>query len=99
MAHLPDDPNVLFKHGQIAHEAHAYKAEIRVLEKLIALAESERRSTTGYRLYLAQAYMAAGQGKPAIDNFTRVLADPELPADQRKFSTESIERIKSRTGL
>jgi tetratricopeptide (TPR) repeat protein len=96
---LPDDPNVLFKHAQIAHEAHAYKTEITALEKLIALAEAEQRSTTGYRLYLAQAHTAAGQAQPAIDNFTRVLADPELPADQRKFSLESIERIKSRTGL
>lgn len=99
VARLPDDPNVLFKHGQIAHEAHAYKSEITVLEKLIALADAERRSTTGYRLYLAQAHMAAGQGKPAIENFTRVLADPELPADQRKFAIESVERIKTRTGL
>lgn len=96
---LPDDPNVLFKHAQIAHEAHAYKTEIATLEKLIALAEAEHRSTTGYRLYLAQAHTAAGQGKPAIDNFTRVLADPDLPEDQRKFSLESIERIKNRTGL
>lgn len=96
---LPDDPNVLFKHAQIAHEAHAYKTEIATLEQLIALAEAEQRSTTGYRLYLAQAYTAKGDGKPAIDNFTRVLADPDLPADQRKFSIESIERIKNRTGL
>lgn len=99
VAQLPEDPNVLFKHAQIAHEAHAYKTEIATLEKLIALAEIEQRSTTGYRLYLAQAYTAAGDGKPAIENFTRVLADPELPADQRKFSLETIERIKNRTGL
>lgn len=96
---LPDDPNVLFKHAQIAHEAHAYKTEIATLERLIALAEADQRSTTGYRLYLAQAHTAAGQGKPAIENFTRVLADPDLPADQRKFAIESIERIKNRTGL
>lgn len=99
VARLPDDPNVLFKHAQIAHEAHAYKSEITTLEKLIALAEAEQRSTTGYRLYLAQACMAASQGQPAIDAFNRVLADPDLPADQRKFSLESLERIKSRTGL
>ncbi|MGB8169745.1 MAG: hypothetical protein WCF18_19750 [Chthoniobacteraceae bacterium] len=96
---LPEDPNVLFKHAQIAHEAHAYKTEITTLEKLITLAEAEQRSTTGYRLYLAQAYTAKGDGKPAIDNFTRVLSDPDLPADQRKFALESIERIKNRTGL
>jgi tetratricopeptide (TPR) repeat protein len=99
VARLPDDPNILFKHAQIAHEAHAYKTEIATLEKLISLAEADHRSTTGYRVYLAQACTAAGQGQPAIDNFNRVLADPDLPADQRKFATESIERIKKRTGL
>jgi tetratricopeptide (TPR) repeat protein len=96
---LPLEPNVLFKHAQIAHEAHAYKAEIATLEQLIGLAEAGRRSTTAYRLYLAQAFAASSQPQPALDNFTRVLADPDLPADQRKFATESVERIKSRTGL
>jgi tetratricopeptide (TPR) repeat protein len=96
---MPEDPNVLFKHAQVAHEAHAYQREIAALEKLIALAEAERRSTTGYRLYLAQSYMAASKGQSAIDAFTRVLADPELPEDQRKFAQESLERIKNRTGL
>ncbi len=99
VARLPEEPNALFKHAQIAHEAHAYKTEIAALEKLIALAEAGQRSTTGYRLYLAQAYTATGQGEPALENFNRVLADPELPADQRKFASDSIERIKSRTGL
>lgn len=99
MERLPNDPNVLFKHAQIAHEAHAFQREITALEKLIALADAEQRSTTGYRLYLAQSYMAASKAQPAIEAFTRVLADPELPEDQRKFAQESIERIKSRTGL
>jgi tetratricopeptide (TPR) repeat protein len=96
---LPDDPNVLFKHAQIAHEAHAYKTEIAALDKLIALADAAKRPTTGYRLYLAQAHTAAGNGQPALENFTRVLEDPELPEDQRRFATEAIERIKRRTGL
>ena len=96
---LPDDPNLLFKHAQIAHQANAFKTEIATLEKLIALAEAVRWPVTGYRFYLAQAHTAAGNGVPALENFTRVLADPELPADQRQFSLESIERIKRRTGL
>lgn len=99
LARLPADPNVLFKHAQVAHEAHAYQTEIAALEKLITLAETERRSTTGYRLYLAQSYMASGKAQPALDEFARVLADPELPADQRKFSNESVARIKKRAGL
>jgi tetratricopeptide (TPR) repeat protein len=96
---LPDDPNILFKHAQIAHEAHAYKAEIEALEKLIARAEAEERETTGYRMYLAQAHMAASNGAKAIENFERVLADPALPQDQRDFARDSVQRIKSRTGL
>lgn len=96
---LPDDPNILFKHAQIAHEAHAYKTEIKALEKLIARAEAEDRETTGYRIYLAQAYMAASNGAKAIENFERVLKDPALPQDQRDFARDSIQRIKSRTGL
>lgn len=96
---LPEDPNMLFKHAQIAHEAKAYKGEIEALEKLIALAEAEKRPTTGYHLYLAQAYTAAGQGGPAIEHYSKVLADPEAPKEQREFSQDAIERIKSRTGL
>lgn len=96
---LPDDPNILFKHAQIAHEAKAFKAEIEALDRLIARAEAEQRETTGYRMYLAQAYMAVSNGPKAIENFDRVLADPTLPQDQREFARESIQRIKARTGL
>jgi tetratricopeptide (TPR) repeat protein len=96
---LPDDPNILFKHAQIAHEAKAFKAEIDALDKLIARAEAEQRETTGYRMYLAQAYMAVSNGSKAIENFEHVLADPGLPQDQREFAQEGIKRIKARTGL
>jgi len=99
IARLPDDPNLLFKHAQVAHQANAFKTEIATLEKLIARAEASQRPTTGYRFYLAQAHTAAGQGQPALENFARVLTDPELPEDQRKFALETIERIKRRTGL
>jgi tetratricopeptide (TPR) repeat protein len=98
-AQLPEDPHVLFKHAQIAHEARAFTTEIVALEQLIQLATKNERPVTGYRLYLAQAYMAAGKGQPAIDNFQLVMADPHLPADQRTFAKDSIERIKTRLGL
>jgi tetratricopeptide (TPR) repeat protein len=94
---LPDDPAILFKHAQIAHEAKAFKAEIEALDRLIA--QAEQRETTGYRMYLAQAYMAASNGPKAIESFERVLADPALPQDQRQFARDSIQRIKARTGL
>lgn len=96
---LPDDPNILFKHAQIAHEAHAFQAEITALEKLIARAIAEQRETGGYRLYLAQAYAAVSDGPKAVENFEHVARDPSLPADQRDFARDSIARIKSRTGM
>ncbi len=96
---LPDDPNLLFYHAKIAHEAHAYQAEVAALEKLIARAEADGRAVSGYQMYLAQAYASAGDAPHAIDAFMRVLNDPELPQDQRDFARENITRIKKRTGL
>jgi len=43
IAKVPDDPNLLFYHAKIAHEAHAYKAEVAALEKLIAQADEVGR--------------------------------------------------------
>ena len=96
---LPEDPNLLFYHAKIAHEAHAYSAEIAALEKLIASAEADARPVSGYQLYLAQAHASAGDAPRAIDAFMRVLDDPDLPQDQRDFARENIARIKKRTGL
>lgn len=96
---VPDDPGILFYHAKIAHEAHAFRAEIEALEELIALAESARRPVAGYCIYLGQAYAAVSDGKRSIAAFTRALSDPELPEDQREFAEDNIQRIKSRTGL
>ncbi len=96
---MPDDPSLLFYHAKIAHEAHAYKAEIEALEKLIALAESEGRPVGGYQLYLGQAYAATGDAERSIDSFMLALNDADLPADQRAFARENIARIKKRTGF
>jgi tetratricopeptide (TPR) repeat protein len=95
----PEDPGTLFYHAKVAHEAHAYREEIKVLEKLIALAEKEARPVTGYRIYLAQAHAAAGAAKPSIEQFQLVLADPELTAEQRTFAQETLAQVKSRSGL
>lgn len=99
IARLPDDPNLLFYHAKIAHEAHAYKAEIEALERLITRAKADQRPVSGYQLYLAQAYTAASDGPRAIEAFMQVLNDPDLPQDQRDFARENIARIKKRTGL
>ena len=96
---LPEDPSRLFYHAKIAHEAHAYQAEVEALEKLIARAETADRPVSGYQIYLGQAYAAMSDGPRAVDAFMRVLDDPELPQEQRDFARASIARIKKRTGL
>nr|MDQ3624614.1 hypothetical protein [Verrucomicrobiota bacterium] len=67
MEFRPDDPNLLFYHAKIAHEAKAYGTEIAALEKLIELAEREKRPSAGYRVYLGQAYAADGQARPSVE--------------------------------
>ncbi len=99
IAAYPDDPGLLFYHAKICHEAHAYTAEIRVLKKLIERADAEAQPATGYRLYLAQAYAAAGHAQPAADEFKRVLADPELAPEQRRFAEQTLAQIEQRAGL
>ena len=96
---LPDDPNLLFYHAKIAHEAHAYRAEVEVLQRLIAQAEAEARPVSGYQIYLGQAYASASDAPHAIEAFMAALNDPELPQEQRDFARENIVRIKKRTGL
>lgn len=95
---FPDDPGLLFYHAKISHEAHAYTDEIRTLQRLIGRAEAENQPQTGYRLYLAQALAADGQATPAMAEFTRVLADPNISEPERKFASEILAQIKTRTG-
>ena len=96
---VPDDPGILFYHAKIAHEAHAYRAEIKALVKLIAMAEAAERPTAGYQVYLGQAHASAGDAKPAAEAFSKALADPELPEDQRDFAEDNLARIRKRAGL
>jgi tetratricopeptide (TPR) repeat protein len=95
---LGDDPALLFYHAKIAHEARAYADEIRTLQKLITLAEEQKRPTSGYRVYLGQAYASDGQAEPALEQFAKALSDPELPKEQRTFASESAAMIRSRVG-
>jgi predicted Zn-dependent protease len=99
IAARPEDPALLFYHAKIAHDAHAFREEIAVLEKLVAVAEHEGQPASGYRIYLAQAYAADGQAEPSIAQFTRALADANLSSDQRRFAEETLAQIKKRSGL
>jgi hypothetical protein len=95
----PADPALLFHHAKVAHQVHAYGSEAEVLEKLIRRAEAEGRPVSGYRIYLGQAYAAQGAAVPAVEQFDKVLADPGLSVEQRKFAEETAERIRRRAGL
>jgi tetratricopeptide (TPR) repeat protein len=99
IAKVPNDPNLLFYHAKIAHEAHAYKTEVETLEKLIKQADVDDRPIGGYQLYLGQAYTAMGDARRAVAAFNLALNDPNLPEDQRVFARENIARIKKRTGM
>jgi tetratricopeptide (TPR) repeat protein len=94
---FPDDPNILFYHAKIAHEAHAYKAEIPVLLKLIELAGAENRPLSAYQIYLGQAYAKVGDASRSIDQFMLALDDPDLTDAERSQVMDNIMRIKKKT--
>lgn len=95
---LPDDPGILFYHAKIAHESRHFTEEIRALERLIDLAGKSGRSDPGYRVYLGQAYAAAGDAEPALAEFAKALADPDLPGEQRQFAEETSALIRTKIG-
>ena len=97
IAARPDDPGLLFYHAKIAHDRRAFREEIDALEHLVAVAEQEAQPTSGYRIYLAQAYAADGQAEPSIEQFNRALADPDLSKEQRTFAEKTLAQIKSRS--
>jgi len=94
----PDDPSMLFLHATISHEAHAYEREIAALKHLIELAEAQGQSTTGYRIYLGQAYADSGDAMPSLIEFKKVVQSPDASPEQRKFAQDCIDKIGQRTG-
>jgi tetratricopeptide (TPR) repeat protein len=95
----PKDPAMLFLVAKVAHAAHAYWREVEALQRLIALAEKSGQPVSGYRIYLAQAYAAQGEAKPAVKQFEKALEDSSLSEEQRAFVKESVEQIKSRVSM
>lgn len=94
----PNDPGLLFYHAKISHEANALADEIRTLKRLIARAEAESQNASGYRIYLGQAYAKDGKAAPAIEEFTRALADADLPKEQRSFAEDTLAQVRERAG-
>ena len=95
----PRDPATLYLHAKIAHGAHYYSEEIETLKVLVDLAGKAGQSAAGYRIYLGQAYASDSQAEPALEQFEKALADPEISVEQRSFVKEFIRRIKSRVKL
>ena len=95
----PSDPGLLFYHAKICHEAHAFTDEIRTMRRLVEIADKAGWPTSGYRLYLAQAYAKDGQARPAIEEFTRILADTDISKEQRSFAEDTLAQIKERANL
>jgi tetratricopeptide (TPR) repeat protein len=94
----PDDPSMLFLHATISHEAHAYEREIAALKHLIEMAEAQGQSTTGYRIYLGQAYAETGDAMPSLIEFKKALEAGDISPEQRKFAQDCVDKIGERTG-
>lgn len=94
----PDDPSMLFLHATISHEAHAYDREVAALKHLIELADAQGQSTTGYRIYLGQAYAETGDAMPSLIEFKKAVEAPDISPEQRKFAQDCIDKIAERTG-
>jgi tetratricopeptide (TPR) repeat protein len=90
----PDDPSMLFMQATISHEAHAYQREIAVLKHLIELADAQGDSTTGYRIYLGQAYAETGDAQPSLEQFKLALNAPDITPGQKKFAEDCIAKIQ-----
>jgi tetratricopeptide (TPR) repeat protein len=94
----PDDPSMLFLHATISHQAHAYDREIAALKHLIDLADAQGQSTTGYRIYLGQAYAESGDAMQSLVQFQTALNSPDIAPEQRDFAKDCIAKIADRTG-
>ncbi len=90
------DPLVLFNHAKIAHELRIFGEEIETLKTLIDVVERDGGWSTGYRIYLGQAYAAMGERDLALRELDAAAVDSGLAPDQRAFVDEALEKLRSR---
>ncbi len=93
----PDDPSMLFLHATISHQAHSYDREIAALKHLIELADAQGQSTTGYRIYLGQAYAEHGQAMESLVQFKAALDAPDISPAQKEFALDCMAKIRAKT--
>jgi hypothetical protein len=101
---LPEEPVRLWQHAQLAHEAQENVAEIAALTRLVAMAKEDGRPSAEYEFRLGEAHAFeainnAEHARAALEHLRNAIADPLLPAQQRKFAEERIAIIRERTGL
>jgi lipopolysaccharide biosynthesis regulator YciM len=94
----PDDASILFFHATLAHQAHSYDREIAALKHLIDMAETQGQSTTGYRIYLGQAYAESGEAMPSLIQFQKAVESPDISPEQKEFAEDCIGKIRQKTG-
>ncbi len=93
----PDDPSMLFLHATISHQAHSYDREVAALKHLIDLAGAQGQSTTGYRIYLGQAYAESGYAMLSLIQFQTAIEAPDISPAQREFALDCIGKIRAKT--
>jgi tetratricopeptide (TPR) repeat protein len=93
----PDDASMLFFHATLAHQAHSYDREIAALKHLIDMAEAQGQSTTGYRIYLGQAYAESGEAMPSLMQFQKAVDSPDISPEQKEFAEDCIGKIRQKT--
>jgi tetratricopeptide (TPR) repeat protein len=93
----PDDPSMLFLHATISHQAHSYDREIAALKHLIELADAQGESTTGYRIYLGQAYAEDGQAMESLIQFKAAVDAPDISPAQKEFALDCMAKIHTKT--
>jgi tetratricopeptide (TPR) repeat protein len=93
----PHDPEILFQHARIAHEANDYQGEIAALRGLVDSAVDAKRPVAGYRIYLGQAYSRNGERVQALEQFQQALSSGELGAEQQDYANEAIKRLGGAT--
>lgn len=94
----PRDPQILFLHARIAHQARAFQSEVAALKTLIELAQKAGQPAGGYRIYLAQAYASSRQTQSSLEEFEKLSSDDTLTVEQREYVLDSIHRIRTSEG-
>jgi len=89
----PRDISALLLHARAARAVHNPEAEIRSLEKLLAIAGAGGVPAGRIRIYLGQAWSQRGFPEQALENYRAALAGELLP-EEEKDVREAIQTIE-----